>query len=893
MTHFRTAKSLATQSWNGCVTKVTDRMPALISLMLSLVVFFVGEGRAVRAQAAPNVAALYQQLGGVGLDPRRVYQVRDASLNHENLHITLEDGTIAFTEDVLGKPTGAFFAGSGEVLLVPIDQAERSSMSLFTGAAVLEEKFTTAYFRFNDDIFDQIQANLRSSSKGDQFLGAYDSIARTLAQTDALRLLITFSRMLPVHGGGQPEAYKGDDRFLHARLHNEHRGTFDCYFDSLTREQISVGQMNSYEGTDYYDTWASMEMRSARRAQNRSAESRSAERKPASRTHLAKQTADSEAQSSDDEISITDYRIRVRVMPPLQLSAEAVLNLEIHTPGDRTLLFELSRFLQVREVDADGHPVEFIHNPSLEGTQRARRGNDLVAVVFPQPLRPAQRIRLRFVYAGEVLSEAGGGLLYVGARGTWYPNRGMAMSHFDLEFRYPEGWMLVATGKKMDANPANNATVQSAPPNQPVEQVGRWVSERPIPVAGFNLGRYVRAEVRSGKVLVESFAAKGVESTFPHPAPSLRDRPVITEKSGALEKGAPPFSPAKNALAVAQKSADAIAFYAQRLGPFPYSGLALTQMPGPNSQGWPGLIFLSSFGFLTAEERANLHASRVADLHYGRLMQDHETAHQWWGDLVIWRNYRDQWISEALSNYCALLHIEADDPIGFSNLLEQYRRNLLEKNKEGLPLRKAGAVSLGIRLSSSKFPNGYDLIAYGRGTWLIHMLRQIFRGARSLDPENGRKSATTGDQIFLNVLRNLQEHFAGKEMTMRDLQKAFEQQLPKPLWYEGRKSLDWFFDGWVNGTSIPRLEIKDIKFHRNGAGSTVSGTIVQDDAPDDLVTSVPIFGSASGSDSTRERLVFLGRVFADGHRTPFKLLAPAGTRKLLVDPYSTVLSEPR
>ncbi len=53
--------------------------------------------------------------------------------------------------------------------------------------------------------------------------------------------------------------------------------------------------------------------------------------------------------------------------------------------------------------------IEFIHNPAIEGTQLARQGNDLVAVVFPQPLRTGQRMELRFVYGGEVLAEAGVG----------------------------------------------------------------------------------------------------------------------------------------------------------------------------------------------------------------------------------------------------------------------------------------------------------------------------------------------------------------------------------------------------------------------------------------------------------------------------------------------------
>jgi aminopeptidase N len=36
----------------------------------------------------------------------------------------------------------------------------------------------------------------------------------------------------------------------------------------------------------------------------------------------------------------------------------------------------------------------------------------------------------------------------------------------------------------------------------------------------------------------------------------------------------------------------------------------------------------------------------------------HETAHQWWGDLVLWKSYRDQWLMEGLANYASLLVLE-------------------------------------------------------------------------------------------------------------------------------------------------------------------------------------------------------------------------------------------
>jgi hypothetical protein len=63
--------------------------------------------------------------------------------------------------------------------------------------------------------------------------------------------------------------------------------------------------------------------------------------------------------------------------------------------------------------------------------------------------------------------------------------------------------------------------------------------------------------------------------------------------------------------------------------------------------------------------------------------------------------------------------------------------------------------------------------------------------------------------------------------------------------------------------------------------------IQQKDAPADLVTLVPIYAAAAGRST-----VFLGQVFADGDETAFRLLAPAGTARLVLDPERTILSDP-
>jgi hypothetical protein len=841
-------------------------------LRITVVTWFVFCGlRAIYASAEnpPDkpAEALYLQLGQVKLDPARVYQVRGASLDRSAVHITLEDGMIGFTQDVMGRITGAFFEGDGELLLVPPNDVERRSMSLFTGMAILEEHFASGYFRFNDDAAAELQPDLRATDEKQGFLEHWGTTAQNLAQGDAMRLLETFSLMLPVDGNApSSSAVKAQggraDRFLHARLRGTKLGVFDLYFDTLAGEEIQVGQASAAEnGSAYFNVWTSF--------------SPAGDGTPETGAKgIPKQDGD---KAQEDWVTIRHYSIATEVRPPKQIQARADLQLVVKDGGARLIFFELSRFLQVESVKLADQPVEFIHNPAVEGTQLARSGNDVVAVILPEPARAGQKIELEFVYGGEVLAEAGPGLLYVGARGTWYPNRGMVMADFDLQFNYPQGWTLVATGKPSSVSAAG------APEKAGISQTSRWISERPIPFAGFNLGKYKLFKTRAGDVTVETYATQSVERSFPT-ASVQQPAPKHSGLSPEALEVVVPYrpSPAQNEGAVGEAAAQAIQYYSERFGPYPYSRLALTQLPGHTSQGWPGLVFLSSYAFLNHQEREQMHYEPA-----GILIQEsvpaHETAHQWWGDLVSWDTYRDQWFSEGLSNYCALMMLQEKNQAGFRQVMEKYRRDLLEKNKDGMAPMDAGPVTLGLRLLSSRFPEGYEAISYGRATWLFHMLRTMLK-----DSATSGKSGGSPDEPFVRALRRLRQRYEGKPISTRQLLDVFAENLPPSLRYEGKNSLDWFLDGWVNGTSLPKLELKAVKFTPKGAGSVVSGTIIQKEAPEGLVTSVPVYAVNPG-----KQLVLLGRVFADGEESSFHVSAPAATHKIVLDPYGTVLTSPK
>lgn len=813
------------------VTNVTRTAGWIAS---SLITFAICAFAQTTASTGP-AESFYLGLRSVGLDKARVFKIRDGAIDRGPIHLSFDDGTIAFTHDVQGHVTGALFLGDGDVLLRPPNAAERSSLALFTGAAILEENISLVYLRFNDDVYAELRPSLRPPDDAAGFVDLWDPTAKELAQEDALRLLVSFSEA--------PSPAK-PDHLLHAFVRGQRLGTFDVRYDTMLAEPISVGQHQTADGVNYYNVWASFGL--------------SSERKPTS-----------PVSSVGPDFQISQFKIQAEIKLPTQLLAHAQLNITPLRSGSRVLLFELSRLVQIKNVQADGHAVEFIHNQAIEGSQLARRGNDVVAVFLPSPIEAGKKIELRFEYSGAVLSEAASGLLYVGEHGTWYPNVGLTMSWFDLEFRYPLGWTLVATGKQGETRIEGG------------EQVSHWTSERTVPVAGFNLGKYSRSVTRAANVDVETYATSSLEKGFPQATSNQVPLPVVPLRPSApqqpLAMPAPRPSPSQNSELVGATAARALDYYQQHFGPFPYSQLALTQFPGNVSQGWPGLVFLSSYAFLNSDELARLEPDLVTRLEQEQIVP-HEVAHQWWGDLVGWSGYRDQWIMEALANYSALMLLETRNPAEFHQILRKYRDDLLEKNDKGEALLEAGPVTFGLRLSSSEFPAAYEAISYGRGTWLFHMLRTMLQ-------ESDRKAgAKTADDAFLRALLRLRTEYSDKTLSTAQLIRVFEEELPRSLWYENRKSLDWFLDGWVNGSAVPTYQLRDLKFADKANSTLVSGMIVQADAPDTLVTPVPLYASIGG------RNVFVGRVFAEGHETTFHLTAPLHVRKILIDPEQTLLS---
>jgi peptidase M1-like protein len=762
------------------------------------------------APPASDALATYRQFLNPVLNTADVHHVRELSIDREDLHIVLTDGTIGLIQAVDGHITGAFFEGEGHILLIPPNRAERSSLALFTRAGVLEQTFTVAYLRFFDDkLVEELRAGFRPTENAQEFIDKWKDSMSRLARSDSLQLLQAIT--------AKQEAAS---TFLRLRLAGVTLGIFDVVFDTHAPEQISVAQTATSNDGVFYDSWNAFPMRSVRQA---------VEKRPAR-----------------PEFDVSDYKLRNKLSPPTDLSAEAEVTLTPRITGQRTIIFELSRYLKLTEVRVNGQPADFIQNDAIDGSDLARRGNDLIAVVLASATQKGTPLRLAFRYSGPVMADAGGDLIIVGDRGTWYPNLGPWFAHFDMTFEYPTGWTVVATGKQVSSD-----TIEG-------QQVSRFVTEKPITYAGFNLGKFEAAGSSAGDVAIHVYGARTVEQML-----------ARKEATAGLHP-----NPTKEVQRIADDAAATVTFISHELEPFPYSHLEVTQLPALISQSWPGLIYLSSMAYLDPRERRALGVQDpFLELLLRRLMLTHEAAHQWWGDAVNAGSYHDEWIIEALANYTALLMLEQEDPKTMKVALEHYRTELLRETPNGI-VADAGPVTLGYRLVSSKFPKAFEPVLYGRGTWLLHTIRSMLRQA----------SGGKNDALFYAALKELLTKSTNHKISALDLQHAFEQVLPPSLHYEKKKSLDWFFDSWVNGTSVPQFSLDKVKMTPVKSGLRVTGVIREQHAARDLVTAVPVF-SVQTDGSSR----FLAFVFVDEEETEFTLSAPAGTKDLVLDPQGTLL----
>jgi hypothetical protein len=794
-------------------------------------------GAPAGAQTSPgSPREIYDALNRVRVDAQAVYPVKQLELRRGDVRLAFDEGTLAFLTPCNGRITGAVFFGRGHALAAPRDPVEKQQLARFLGAPVLDEEFRTAYLRFTDDTAGELQQQLREAhaapAENREYAANWNTITGPLNPPHALRILADWIAEEP-----QP--------YFYAALEGLRTGTFEVVLDARREDQLTMGQMHAVDGANFYDVWAAY---------------RTAGDAPPAPAFRALR-----------------YAIETAVLADHSLEGTSTITVRAERGGERQLAFELARELAAESVSgAGGEELAFFQNEGLNKQERSQRGNDVLYVVLPRAARRGEEFPLRVRYRGRVISDAGNGVLYVGERGSWYPHLGAADSFADYELtlRWPRRLRLVATGTKLEEHEEGEF------------RVGRWRTEKPVSVAGFNLGEYASTSLDSGAYAVEVYANQQLEEALRQRMAPPASEPATTLR-GARRLGVPPSehmgfpvaapSPADMLRQLAREISSSIRFYESYSGAFPYRQLQVSQIPGTFGQGWPGLLYISTFSFLPAEAQQRAGLSTAAQEHFTELVPFHEVAHQWWGNVVGWQSYRDQWVTEAIANYLALLFADSQKKPErtLRDWLERYRKQLLRKSEGAeVPPAEIGPLTLGRRLSSSKSPAGFDQVVYGKGAWVMHMLRMQLRQPGSRNP----------DARFMGLLHTLATKYAYRALSTADLQREVEAVMTPAMAVEGGRSMDWFFEEWVRGVGIPHYRVEYSVKHGENGGYVVRGKLRQTGVPRGFVAPVPLYADAGAG-----RSVALGTVVASGEETSFRFTTTSAPRKILIDPQMTLL----
>ena len=337
----------------------------------------------------------------------------------------------------------------------------------------------------------------------------------------------------------------------------------------------------------------------------------------------------------------------------------------------------------------------------------------------------------------------------------------------------------------------------------------------------------------------------------------------------------PTPSPADALKQLGKEIDSSIHFYEAFSGPFPYRNLSVSQIPGTFGQGWPGLLYVSTYSFLRPEAQERVGLSVASQEHFTELVPYHEVAHQWWGNVVAWSSYRDQWIDEAISNYLAVLFADTKkNPDHTLHVwLARYRQQLVEKSPGANEAPgDVGALTLGSRLTSSKSPSAYEEIVYSKGTWIIHMLREMLRQPNAKNP----------DARFTALLQTLVTKYAYRALSTDDLRREVEAVMAPSMDLEGGRSMEWFFEEWVRGTGVPHYRV-EYTVHHTEKGYQIRGKLYQTGVPRSFIARVPLYAGGAGHGP------LLGTVIAAGPETPFHFDTQNPPRKIIVDPQMTLL----
>ena len=770
--------------------KVEDDSAATIDVRLEIAPV---EAQVKVAGQKGNQDPVYQSLRqlGKGDDFSGNYAVvNNLQLKRDAANFNLKSGELYFITPVENRVTAAVFIGDGELTLVPPTEVEKNSIKIFTGEGGITESFNRLVLRFTDKTFDEVKSSGNATMKTG---GAAASQARSAFRDnqDLLHKQLRDNRELRTLFDIYDPAREG---FFTAFINGKRFSKLIYMVDPLgvpgaTPEEVGL---LSYGETDG-GIWLAF--------------------------HHEDEFKKGTVSSAEDNrlIDITKHEIDAAIKGT-NLAATDRLTFRNLLPGTRVVPFNLYRTLRVSKVqDADGNDLNFVQEDKNEDAD--------FGVIMAKPLEAGKTYTISIQYEGnEALRDSGGGNFILIPRSTWYPGNANALyaedrAIFEMTFRYPKNYMFVGTGSPTapDTKEGDIATV-------------KWSSgQTELAVAGFNYGKFKK------KVITDKDSGYEVEfyanTEMPDEIKEIQQMIDRLESQGMKTMttlgSITTTGMADKALADAQ---NASRIYNMYFGKLPYGRLAMTQQPAANfGQAWPTLVYMPYMAFIDTTQRAQLLGTRGGTDNFWQYVAPHEIAHQWWGHIIGWDSYHDQWMSEGFAEFSASLYVQfvrGNDK--FVDFWEDLRKQIVEatpatKNRKPYTI---GPVTQGYRLNNGKTGDAAQFLIYPKGAYILHMLRMMMYS-----------QSRGGDAQFQAMMKDfVQTHF-NKDVSTEDFKAIVEKHMTQEMNVNNNGKMDWFFDEWVYGTQVPAYKLE----YNVSSDGMINAKITQSGVSDDFVMLVPLY----------------------------------------------------
>jgi hypothetical protein len=549
-----------------------------------------------------------------------------------------------------------------------------------------------------------------------------------------------------------------------------------------------------------------------------------------------------------DALKLDGYRIEASIPKGLGFSATATIGLTARRSGVGWARFELLSELAVDSVGEEGgRPLTFF---------RTKRRPELW-VHFDPPLRAGETRALRVRYHGDLVGyssvieniqrhwparvrsavlAAPDQWLYVKTPTTWFPRYGVqAPTDVDLMFHTPKRYHFASVGRLIESRVDGDV------------ETSHWHTVMPADQVCFSLGEFEEFKITDPRippvtVHLNADAHRRLDQFFL----ALRDQ--LGVRWDFVAKFLSQRDPQRD---VGADVANSLAFFTHVYGPPLFDRYYAAEIPFSYGEAFPGLIYLPVWTF-----------QAMSDSGYDEILRAHEMAHQWWGIGVEPATHRDWWLSEGFAEFSGLWYMQLilKDNDKFFKHLEHWRRQIRDRRRDASP------IGVGTRASELN-PRDYTLMTYHKGAWVVHMLRNLMLDLRTMK-----------EDTFIAMMGDFYRQYRGRRATTRDFQRVVERHVGL--------NMSWFFNEWVEGTSIPRYILSWRAEPTQGGHYRLQVRVRQEDVPHDFIMPVPL--KIGFADTALHALV---RLNVSGPLTEAALELPAEPKRLELNALQSVLAE--